>query len=268
MNTCRWSVITASTVLALSGCGGPQVNVVGTGGESVRATVTYQEPEGLPPDAELEVWLLDTSGTPPSNTRIAEGTLPMRERVANVALRYDDDRIVEDHTYVLKASLRSGSQTLYTTDADTLVITRGHSARASLVLRPVLRTPTASVAPGAAPPVGGGPTLSGSAWRLETVAGTPAVAGIEATLEFLDGDRVSGNASCNRFNGTVKVTGNLIAFSPLAATRMACTSEPANTQEAAFLKALNDAERFVIEGASLQIFSRGQASPLRFTRRP
>jgi heat shock protein HslJ len=266
MSIRRLSVVAVSLALALSGCGGPRVNVVGTGGESVRARVSYQEPEALPPNAELDVWIADMSGTPPANTRIAEGTLPIRERETIVTLQYDDDRIVDDHTYVIKASLRSGSETLYTTDADTLVITRGHSTRPSLVLRPVLRTPTASVAPDAAS--AGTPTLAGSAWRLDSVGGTPAIAGIEATLEFLGGDRVSGNGSCNRFNGTVKVTGNLIAFGPLAATRMACTSQPANTQETAYLKALNDAERFVLEGTSLEIFSRGQPNPLRFTRRP
>jgi heat shock protein HslJ len=190
----------------------------------------------------------------------------MRERETVFALRYDDDRIVEDHTYVLKAELRSGGETIYLTDADTLVITRGHSTRASLVLRPVLKTPTSSVAPGATPV--GTPSLAGSSWRLENLAGTPAVAGVDATLEFVDTGRVSGNASCNKFSGTVKVTGNLMTFGPLAVTRMACASEPASAQEAAYLKALTDAERFVLEGASLQIFSRGQANPMRFMRRP
>jgi heat shock protein HslJ len=258
----RWMVM-VPVAFAMFGCGGPQVSVVGTGGESVRATVTYEEPAALPPDAELEVWIADISG--PTATRIAEGTLPMRDRETVFALRYDDDRIVEDHTYVVKASLRSGAATLYTTDADTLVITRGHSDRASLVLRPVLQSPTESVAPGASP--AGVPGLSG-VWRLESLAGTPAVAGVDATLEFLAGDRVSGNGSCNRFTGTFKATDNRIAFGSLAGTRMACTSEPASAQETAYLKALTDAERFVLDGSSLQIFSRGQASPLRFTRQP
>jgi heat shock protein HslJ len=270
MNTRRWLLFAMGLALALPGCGGPHVNVVGTGSDSVRATVTYREPEALPPDAELNVWIADasttTAATASATAPIAEGTLPMRERDTVFELRYDDDRIVEDHTYVLKASLRRGDETIYATDADTLVITRGHSNRASLVLRPIFKTPTSSVAPGAA--AVGTPSLSGSSWRLENVAGTPAVAGIDATLEFGDGDRVSGNASCNKFSGTVKITGNLVAFGPLAATRMACASGLANAQEAAYLKALTDAERFVVDGTTLQIFSRGQASPLRFTRRP
>ena len=196
---------------------------------------------------------------------IAQGTLPMRERETAFALRYDEHRIVKDHPYVLKAVVRSGGQTLYVSDADTRVITRGHFKNASLVLRPVIATPTISVAPSATASATG---LAGSSWRLESLAGAPAVSGVEVTLEFLEGDRVSGNASCNRFSGTVKVSGSSIAFGPLAATRMACLSETASTQETAYLKALNDAERFVLEGASLQIFSKGQTNPLRLARRP
>ena len=268
ISTHRWSVVTAAILtLSLSGCGGRQVHVVGTGGDSVTGTATYRETTPLPPDAELEVWIADGSPMPTAMALIAQGTLPMRERETAFALRYDDNRIVDDHTYVLKGAIRSGGELLYTTDADTLVITRGHSRSASLVLRPVTKTPTVSVAPDATIPSQSA-GLSGAVWRLENLAGTPVVPGVDATMEFLAGDRVSGNASCNRFTGTVKVSGTSIAFGPLMVTRMACTSQPANAQETAYLKALDEAERFVLEGASLQIFSKGQAQPLRFARNP
>jgi heat shock protein HslJ len=264
MNMGRRSVFAAAFTVALSACGGPDVNV-GTGGDRVTATATYREATALPPDAELEAWIADASVTPATMASIARGTVPMRERETVFALRYDGHRIADDHTYVLKAVVRSGGKILYTTDADTLVITRGHSSHAVLVLRPVVQTPTASAAPAATAPV---PGLSGSSWRLEDLAGTSAVSGVEATLEFLGGDRVSGNASCNRFTGTVKVSGSSITIGPLAATRMACMSDAANDQEAAYLRALNEAERFVLEGTTLQLFSKGQAKPLRLARRP
>ena len=265
MNRGRSSALVGVLAIGLSACGGPQVHVVGTGGDRVTATATYREPTALPADAELEAWITDASPMPTTTALIAQGTLPMRERETTFALRYDDDRIADDHTYVLKAVLKSGGQTIYATDADTLVITRGHSRHVSLVLRPVIQTPTQSVAPST---TAGAPGLTGSSWQLEDLAGTPAVSGVGATLEFAEGDRVSGNASCNKFSGTVKVSGDSITFGPLAATRMACASEPANAQETAYLKALNDAERFALEGTSLRIFSKGQANPLRFAKRP
>ncbi len=263
MNMGWRSVFAAAFTFALSACGGPDVNVVGTGGDRVTATATYREAAALPPDAELEAWIADASVP----ALIARGTVPMRERETVFALRYDGDRIADDHTYVLKAVMRSGGKVLYTTDADTLVITRGHSSHAVIVLRPVIQTPTLSVAPPATAqaPV---PGLSGSSWRLEDLAGTPAASGVEATLEFIEGDRVSGNASCNRFTGAAKVSGSSITIGPLAVTRMACMSDAANGQETAYLRALNEAERFVLEGTTLQIFSKGQANPLRLARRP
>lgn len=265
MNRYGWLVGTAVLALALSACGGRQVQVVGTGGARVVATATYQETTPLPADAELEVWIADAATTPRTMALVAQGTVPMRERETVVALRYDDNRIVEDHTYVLKGVVKSGGRHIYETDADTLVITRGHSRNVRLVLRPVVQAATVSVAPA---PVPSATSLVGSSWRLENVVGTPAIASVEATLEFLQGDRVSGQASCNRFNGAVKVSGATMTFGPLASTRMACTSEAANAQETAYLKALHDAERFTLDGTSLQIFSKGQTSPLRFARRP
>jgi heat shock protein HslJ len=47
---------------------------------------------------------------------------------------------------------------------------------------------------------------------------------------------------------------------------MACLSEATMTQEAAYLKALESAERYTIDGSSLLIYSKGTARPLRFTR--
>ena len=254
----------AALTLVLSSCGGPQVQI-GTGGDRVTVTATYREATPLPADAELDVWIADASTTPTTMALLAQGTLPMRDRETVFALRYDGHRIADDHTYVLKAVLKSGGQTIYATDADTLVITRGHSNHAALVLRPVIQTPTAVVAPQTTATAS---SLLGSSWRLEALGGTPAVEDVDATLDFADGDRVSGNASCNKFTGTVKVSGTSIAFGPLASTRMACASEPANAQETAYLKALTEAERFVLEGTSLQIFSKGQANPLKFARKP
>jgi heat shock protein HslJ len=259
------SMLGVALLCLSAACGGRQVQVVGTGNDRVTATATYREEVPLPPDAELDVWIADVSPMPTAAALIAQGTLPMREREVAFALRYDDERIADDHSYALKAAVRSGGQTLYTTEADTLVITRGHSNSASLILRPVTPQPTESVAPAA---TGASSGLSGTSWRLENLAGTPAVSGVEATLQFLDGGKVTGNASCNRFTGAVTVSGQSLTFGPLASTRMACTSEQANGQETALLKALNDAERFVVEGGSLQIFSKGQTTPVRFVRVP
>lgn len=109
----------------------------------------------------------------------------------------------------------------------------------------------------------GTPVLWGTAWRLEDLAGAGAIDEAQPTLEFPENGRVSGNGSCNKFDGTVTITGNSIAFGPLATTKMAC-SDPVMHQESRFLAALNDAQRFEFTGSSLSIFTAGQAEPLRF----
>jgi putative lipoprotein len=251
----------AAAFLAAAACGGRAALVLGTGGEAVGGEVVYRETAPWPEDAELDVWLEDASAPSPAAAVISRGTIRTEGRQPPLpfSLRYDDDRIVDDHTYVVKAELKSGGRTLYATQADTLVITRGHTDDVTLVLLP----PEPPVAPPAPPPNG----LSGTSWRLEDLAGTPVVEGADATLDFLDGDRVAGSGSCNRFTGTVKIGGPSMTFGPLAATRMACP-DAVSAQEKRYFEALAGAERFSFDGSVLEIFSKGLARPLRFVRRP
>jgi heat shock protein HslJ len=118
-------------------------------------------------------------------------------------------------------------------------------------------TPAASAAPG----------LVGTAWRLEDLGGTAAIPGVEATLEFPEAGRAAGRGSCNRFFGTVEISGESIRFGPLAATKMACLDAAANAQETKYLEALQAAERFAFDGPALLVYPRGNGAPLRFIRR-
>ena len=76
---------------------------------------------------------------------------------------------------------------------------------------------------------------------------------------------VTGTVACNRFFGTVDVTGESIAFRPLGSARMAWPEAVMN-QESKYLKALQDAERYALDGPFLLIHARGMDRPLRFTR--
>ena len=89
---------------------------------------------------------------------------------------------------------------------------------------------------------------------------------VEATLEFPEAGKVVGSGSCNRFFGTVNISGESIKISPLGSTQMAC-AEAIGTQEGKYFKALQDAERFTRDGSALLIYCKGMAKPLRFVRK-
>ena len=112
-----------------------------------------------------------------------------------------------------------------------------------------------------APPVG----LWNTAWRLEDLGGIGAIDDGEVTLEFPEEGKAAGHGTCNRYFATVTVTADAIRFSGIGSTRMACPEALAN-QETNYLKALESAESFVIEGTSLAIHSRDLPAPLLFSR--
>ena len=66
------------------------------------------------------------------------------------------------------------------------------------------------------------------------------VAGSTVTMELNDKGEVTGNATCNTYNGTYTVDGDKIEFGPLMTTKMACESDELNAQEQAYLLALDN----------------------------
>jgi heat shock protein HslJ len=131
---------------------------------------------------------------------------------------------------------------------------------------PPAGTPAAAM-PAPTPAAAAAPALVGSVWRLEDLGGTAAIPGVEATLGFPEAGRTAGRGSCNRFFGTVEISGESIRFGPLAATKMACLDAAANAQETKYLGALQAAERFAFDGPALLVYPRGGGAPLRFVRK-
>ena len=87
--------------------------------------------------------------------------------------------------------------------------------------------------------------LTGLEWIVETIGGEPVVEDSKASILFLAEDRVAGNASCNRFTGSYRLTGEGLSFGQMANTRMAC-EEPLSRQEMGFLELLQKTHRFEI----------------------
>ena len=244
---------------ALAGCahsGGtrapaPEVGAV------IRGTVAHRERVALPADAVVEVWITDVSPQVTAAPVIAETTVRPEGGQVPIPfeLRYELGRIDSSHTYGIRAVIRGGGRIMFAADSAHLVITQGHPTQVALWLK------RADAESG-----GGTGGLVGTAWRLEDLAGASVVDRTEATLEFPEAGKVAGSGSCNRFFGTVVISGDSLSFGPLGSTRMSC-AEAVGTQETTYLKALQDAERFTLEGSLLLISSKGMGKPLRFIRK-
>jgi putative lipoprotein len=236
----------------IAGCAGrsnlPEPSPVVTG------HVTYRERMALPADAEVRVVLLDVSRQDVAVTPVADTTIRPEGRQVPLpfAVRYDPKRIDPRHDYAIRATITSGGQLAFTTTAVVRVVTRDHPTMVDLIL-----TPVQGAGPASPPPLAG-------AWRLEDLAGTGVIDDALATLEFTEPGRVSGRGSCNQFSGPVTVTGSAISFGPLVSTMMAC-AEAVMNQETRYLKALQGADRFALEGPYLLIYAKGIEKPLRFT---
>ena len=226
-------------------------------GHVVTGTVAYRERMVLPPDAVVQVQLMDVSRQDVAASLVAETTVSPSGRQVPLAfeLRYDSSRVEPSHAYAVRATIRSEGRLIFTTTTVAHVITRGHPTRVDLLL---WRVPAA-----AAPALAR--ELWETSWVLEDIGGTGVIDGARATLEFPERGKTAGRASCNRFFGTVAVTGPAIAFGALGATRMAC-AEAVMNQESRYLKALQDAERYTIDGTVLMVYSKGMDRPLRFTQ--
>lgn len=227
-----------------------------TGGGLVKGSVAYRERMALPPDALVKVQLLDVSLQDVSAQVISETTITAEGRQVPLPfeLRYSPEKIQPNRTYAVRATIHFNGRMMFTTDKAYHVITRGNPNETSLMLVRVQSAEKRDTG-----------DLQGTSWRLEDLGGTGVLDRVQATLEFSESGRVSGNGSCNQFSGTVKISGESITFGPLAATRKACV-DAVGMQENNYFKALGAARRFNLDGPFLLIYSEGADKPLRFIR--
>ena len=94
-------------------------------------------------------------------------------------------------------------------------------------------------------------------WKLVEVDGMNVGTSSKAYLELnRDQTRFTGNTGCNRMFGSVDVQGRRLDFSNIGTTRMACIEPRARRVETAFVKALENADRFRERGNSLELYDR------------
>ena len=103
------------------------------------------------------------------------------------------------------------------------------------------------------------------AWLLEDFGGRGVMDMVQTTIEFDGEGRAFGSGGCNRYTGSYTFEDGLLAFGPLAGTKMMCP-EAVMDQEDQFHQALGAVDRVAVDGPFLLIYLAGSEMPLRFTR--
>lgn len=126
----------------------------------------------------------------------------------------------------------------------------------------------------ASAPAGGesAPNVQG-AWKLDSIAGTPVLAGTNPTLTLGADGHANGNGGCNGFGGAYTQSGTTLSFSQMISTMMACTRagltyEQVMGQEHRFVGALNGAVQASAPEANVLVLTPANGQALRFVRAP
>ena len=108
--------------------------------------------------------------------------------------------------------------------------------------------------------------LQGAEWTVVEIGGAPLVAGSKVTLDFAPDGRVSGHASCNNFTGAYTLSGEGLAISRVAGTRMMCDATLMD-QERKFLDTLGGVQNFSIAADGALLLNTGDGRTIKAQRR-
>lgn len=132
--------IGVAMLLALAGCEAPKATDADENAahvETIRGTVSYHERMALPPEARIEVSLVDVSlADAPSTTIAVTEIRPQGQVPVPYELSYDPGRIEERHRYALQARITSGDELLFITTTMNPILT-GSADNTALVLERV-----------------------------------------------------------------------------------------------------------------------------------
>jgi putative lipoprotein len=197
------------------------------GGRILSGRVFYRERIALPPDALLEVRLVDVT---PADAAAARSLAVTRVKTRHqmpipYRLLFDDARIQLGHSYALQARITVKSKLLFAT-------TTRHAVQDNRADETDIKVEFVQSASAVSPAAAG-------RWRAEAIRNRGVPADFQAVLEIAPDGVVSGSGGCNRISGKATTEGAYMSFGPIVATKMSC--DPATTDhESSFLAALAD----------------------------
>lgn len=220
----------------------------------LEATVSYRERIALPPDAVLELELLDTSRADAPSVRMSSQRFKLTAVPRTVELPYDGALIDERLTYTVAAKILSRDRVMFRSTTATPVLTRGAPASVELILEMMPRHTSGDDT---------NTSILGIAWAVYEIAGRAVIADDPPTLAIDAEGSFSLYGGCNRFTGTLSTADGAFTMPEnFAGTLMACP-ELRERLERDTLDALSKATGYVRNGSTLALTNDAGVTVLR-----
>mgnify|MGYP001813920678 CR=1 FL=1 len=217
-------------------------------------TVTYRDRIALPPDAVLEVELLDTSRADAPSVRLSSQRFKLSNVPKTVEIAYDTDLIDERLMYKVAAKIISDGRVMFRSKTATPVLTRGAPDSAELVLEMMPRKAEGSDAD---------QSIYGIAWEVYEIAGRMLIADNPPSLTLEQDGQFGLYGGCNRFTGTLNAADGAFSMPEnFAGTMMACPEERERLEKDT-LQALSSATGYLRNGPNLTLTNAAGATVLR-----
>ncbi|MDU8944291.1 YbaY family lipoprotein [Ovoidimarina sediminis] len=222
-------------------------------------TVTYRERIALPPDAVLEVELLDTSRADAPSVRLSSQRFKLAGVPRTVEIAYDTNLIEERLTYTVAAKIISDGNVMFRSTTATPVLTRGAPRSTEIVLE-MMPQRTGSSSPNQ--------SIKGITWAAYEIAGRMLIADDPPTLSIDQNGQFALYGGCNRFTGTVDASdGEFSMPDNIAGTSRACPEERERLERDT-LDALSTVTGYLRSGSNLALTNDAGVTVLRFREMP
>ena len=233
---------TITYLLALAATFGLLSSAVFAQTGTLDVTAAYRERIALPPDARLDVQLLDVSRADAASLTIASQRVAMTSVPMTVRLHYDPAVIDAAGRYAVAAAIWSGDRLVFRTVNRFAVFDQPGDNSVEVMLFMVADDTGTDASPA---------SIAGVSWSVTAVAGQRWSSEDPATLTIDEDMAFSIFGGCNRFVGQLRLSDPEIAFpDDFAGTLMACPEE-VEALERRFLEALRGVSRYVRFGDGL-----------------
>jgi len=231
----------------------------------ITGEVTYRERIALPPDASLNMLLVDLDDR---DSEPLVGASAIISRPGQVPLQFtftvQSQAIDDDGRYGLVAEIISHRRVWFRNTRPMMIDLEADTPVLILV----------SLVPGPEEPESG-PEAAGdldvrtdlfdTVWMIEEIAGERVLGRTKLTLSIASDRRAGGGGGCNNWFAEALFDGPALSFGAVAATRMACGPNVME-QETALFTALESVTGYALDGKRLTLLGEDGAPLLRLRR--